>query len=209
MRPLIIDWFSHPETNKQGKTYTRRYPLGHVATTLLKFDVRSNGSHDPLRDARATLELFVKYRQPKTHERSPKTLKQAVHMVRQAKVSAAYRSVTSPTVKGVCRSAYDPAKCTCGQPTKRQDEKEPSAVAASASAVPAARAAAAGSGIQASASGSSASGSASLASRSQAYSSTPYTYRSPSPMSFLDKPRSQWTEYERDMECAGSGQSHD
>jgi len=205
----IIDWFGHPETNQQGKTYTRRYPLGHVAATLLKFDVRSNGSHDPLRDARATLELFVKYRQPKTHERSPKMLKQALHKVRQAKVSAAYRSVTSPTVKGVCRSAYDPAKCTCGQPTKRQDEKEPSALVASASVVPAARAAAAGSGIQASASGSSASGSASLASRSQAYSSTPYTYRSPSPMSFLDKPRSQWTEYERDMECAGSGQSHD
>lgn len=201
----IIDWFSHPETNKQGKTYTRRYPLGHVAATLLKFDVRSNGSHDPLRDARATLELFVKYRQSQTHERSPKKLKQAVHTVRQAKVSEAYRSVTSPTANGVCRSAYDPAKCTCGQPTKRQDEKEPSALVASASVVPAAgRAAAVASGIQASASGS-----ASVASHLRTYSSTPYYDRSPSPMSFLDKPSSQWTEYERDMECAGSGQSHD
>jgi hypothetical protein len=186
----IIDWFSHAELNQQGKSYTRRYPLGHVATTLLKFDVRSNEHHDPVRDARATLELFVKYRQPKTHERSPKMLKQAVHKVRQAKVSAAYRSITSPTAKGVCRSAYDPAKCTCGQPTKRRAEKKPSAVAAFTSAVPAARAAAAGSGIQASASGSSASSSASLAPQSHTYSNA-YTHRSPLPMSFLDKPRSQ------------------
>jgi hypothetical protein len=119
----FIDWFRHVETNKQGKTYPTRYPLGHVASTLLKFDVRSNGSHDPLRDARATLELFVKYRQPKTHERSLKMVKQAVHMVRQATVSAAYRSITSPTASGVCRSAYDPAKCTCSQPTNRQDER--------------------------------------------------------------------------------------
>ncbi len=116
----VIDWFSHPQTNKEGKTFNRRYALGHVAEVLLKMEIRDiKGAHNPLSDALATAMLFLKYRNDITTAKSEKVLRQAIHLVRTTKIADKYKSSTNPTSSGVCCSAFDESKCICGQPSKR------------------------------------------------------------------------------------------
>ena len=70
-------------------------------------------THDPVTDARASIQLFKKYYANRA------LLEEAKMKLLHNRPPTAWRKRINYRWEGVCMAAYTPSKCFCGAPTKK------------------------------------------------------------------------------------------
>ena len=94
---------------------TSYFSLQHEADTLLGgVAMIGTGPHDPANDALACIRLHKKY-----CIKSPHLLASAKQQLLRNRPPPNFRKQHNYRYEGVCMAAFFPAKCTCGQPTKK------------------------------------------------------------------------------------------
>ena len=102
-------------------TYNQRYKnisyfsLQHEADTLLG-EMIGSGPHNPANDTLAAIRLHKKY-----YVESPHLLESAKQQLLRSCPPPSFPKQCNFRHEGVCLAAFHPAKCSCGQPTKKNN----------------------------------------------------------------------------------------